>query len=263
MMWIMKMTHLTARIHQCVFLCPIALATSCVALLETKEKSINNTVFPQYWLTTSMYAGPFYDNNTLTLMDHRPFFAIDDVQTSDGFIVYPPNPDRTIPAGSLVKIISVSYPDKKVIDKRPIFSPREHIWVYLLVAKERGRVSIFHEKTHILVVPKSVIAKKQLRGYLARFFSKNDPNYWILKLESHIQNGIFNKHPTLGMKKEHVLATLGPAQKKQFYKKGDYQESQEIWYYPDYFIVMVNNTVNKVKNLSRKISDLEINPHTK
>ena len=126
---------------------------------------------PQYWLTTSMYAGRFYDNDQLKLLDARPFSSISDVETIDGFILTPPKPTNIIPAGTLVKIVDIVYPTELVKLQRPIYSPRDQIWVYLNVAKERGKVSIFHEKIHILVVPKIITEETQMRGYLGRFLS--------------------------------------------------------------------------------------------
>jgi hypothetical protein len=250
------MIHKKARVMRYVltWLGLNSLMSACIALSEAK--TTDNSSFPPYWLTTSMYAGPFYDNDKLNLIDYRIFSAIDDAQTIDGYIVYPPKETQTIPAGSLVKILQISYPDDKSVAKRPIYSPRQQIWIYLKVAKERGLVSIFHEKPYILIIPKSIINKKQLNGYLAKFFSKKNPNEWILTLESHIQDGIFNKKPIVGMKKEQLLATLGPASKKQYKKRSDFREPQEIWHYHNYFIVMVNNVVKNIKVLSHKSGNM-------
>lgn len=235
------------------FLVSIIMATilllSCQSTKEVKFARQDFLNLPTYWLTTTMFAGRFYDNDRANLLDYRPFSAIDDVETLDGFILYPPKPDRIIPAGSLVKIIEVSFPDEQKKLARPLMSPREHIWVYLKVAKERGNVTIFHEHPFVLVVPKSITTELQLRGYLGRFLSKNDPNLWILSLPSHLQDGIFSKRPVIGMKKEHLVAAMGPVLKKQFQSKGDLHDAQEIWHYHNYFVVIVDDMVSRIKAL--------------
>ncbi|HXW60943.1 MAG TPA: hypothetical protein VEK06_05360, partial [Myxococcota bacterium] len=142
---------------------------ACKSVSEPRPSSSGSDKVAQYWLTTSMFAGRFYDNDQLKLMDHRPFSAISDVETVDGFILHPPRPSAIVPAGTLVQIIDISYPGDMDNLKRPIFSPRDHIWVYLKVAKERGKVSLFHEKTYVLVMPKNITNETELRGYLARF----------------------------------------------------------------------------------------------
>jgi hypothetical protein len=225
------------------------LLLGCVTIKSEQNEPNKTEKLPQYWLTISLYSGPFFDDDKLALLDYRPFSAIDDAVTNDGHIFYPPKSSKIIPAGTLIKIVNISYPDDKTMQKRPIYSPRNNIWVYVKVAKERGRVSLFHEQTHVMVIPKTITDESQLKGYLSRFLSNKDPNRWILQLESHIQDGIFNKRPIIGMKKEQVIAALGPALKKQFQKEQDFEPAQDIWHYHDYLIVFIDGAVRKIKNI--------------
>lgn len=225
------------------------LITSCV-LVETKEEPSSDRALPQYWLTVSMFTGPFYDDDKQNLIDYRSFSSIDYVEMLDGKVLYPPRANKTIPAGTLVKIQAVTYPNEETKRKRPLYSPKDNIWVYLRVAKERGNVTIFDEKTHILIIPKTITTEPQLRGYLSRFFSSKDPNRWILQLESSIQDAIFQKRPVIGMNKEQLVTTLGPAIKKQFQKAHDFENAQEIWHYYDYLVVLTDGAVSKINKLS-------------
>lgn len=248
-----------ARLRRWYFLCIVtSLVTlaSCTTLKGEQQPSSKFESLPQYWLTISLYAGRFFDDDKLALLDYRPFFAIDDAKTGDGHIFYPPKETRVIPAGTLVKIIDISYPDEKTTVKRPIYSPRNHIWVYVKVAKERGLVTLFHEQTHVMVMPQNITTETQVRTYLGRFLSAKDPNRWILQLESHIQEGIFHKKPVIGMKKEHIVAALGPAIKKQFQPEEDFEPAQEIWHYHDYFIVFIDGAVRKIKNINIKTGNI-------
>jgi hypothetical protein len=221
---------------------------SCVTL-EKKTVQANSAKSVQYWLTTSMYSGRFYDNPELNLIDYRPFDAINEVETVDGYILYPPKPERMIPAGTLVNIVKISYPDKKL--KRPIFSPQNNIWVYLQIGRERGEVSIFFDKIHVLVLPENITNDGQVRGYLSRLLSKENPNVWILPLPSHMQDAIFTKRPMIGMNKTQLEATLGPPNKMQWQKKTNFQEEKEMWHYHDYYVTLVNGQINRISPLKK------------
>jgi len=240
------------RLRRLIFLA-FALNTligACKTIPDIKPQTSLNEKLPQYWLTTSMHAGRFYDNDQVNLMDCRPFSAIRDVETVDGFVLYPPQATHTIPAGTLVTILDVSHPDDRSKITRPIYSPRDHIWVYLKVAKERGQVSLFRDKPYVLVIPKNITNEAQIRAFLGRFFAVSDPNAWILSLPSYLQNSIFSKRPIAGMKKEHVMAAVGPAIKKQFKRASDDEKEQEIWHYHDYLVTLENGIVSTVRPLS-------------
>jgi hypothetical protein len=230
----------------------IAISLGCTTLSKRDIEPNRLKEFPQYWLTTSVYAGQFYDNARLALVDYRPFSAIDDAQTIDGYTIFPPGATHTIPVGTLVKIVDISYPNDQTKFNRPLYSPRNNIWVSLRIAKERGQVSIFRDKTHILIMPKKITTERQVKGYLARFLSINDPNRWLLQQQSYIQDAIVKKRPAIGMTREHLVAALGPPVKKQYQRKTDVHDAQEIWHYHDYFVVIIDEKVSKFKRLDIK-----------
>lgn len=227
----------------------LIVAPACSSLQFGPTEPTKEDELAQYWLTISLYAGPFYDDLGLTLIDYRPFSVIDDVKTPDGHIIRPPKEVKIIPAGTLIKLVKISYPDEKNIFKRPIYWPKNNILVYVKVAKDRGLVTLFREETHVMILPASLSEEAQVKTYLSRFFSTKDPNLWILQTESYIQDGIFTKTPKIGMRKEQVIASLGPAQKKQYQAENDFEPAQEIWRYHDYLIVFVDNKVNKITRI--------------
>lgn len=241
--------RLTMPFAQCLLGFALLLAMSCVSLkpMATDTKAID--ALPQYWLAASLYAGPFYKNSDLTLMDYRPMSLIDDAKMPDGATIYPPRAERIIEAGTLAQIIKVSYPHTKEALLRPAFSPKDNIWLHMRVAKERGLVSVFWENEHILIVPKEVKTKEQLKGFINSLFSKKDPHLWILSQQRLIQDGIWHKKPVIGMSKRDIKAALGPAHKKQQQKNQGEDTISELWHYPHYFIVFKDNEVVKIKNL--------------
>ncbi len=229
----------------------IALLAGCTSILNPKLDSKPENIPPQYWLKSSLYGGNFYDDNQITLVDCKPFSAISDASTIDGFNLYPPAPNHIIPAGTLVQIEAISYPTGMEKFKRPIYSPRDSIWVYLKVAKERGQVNLFRDKPHVMVIPKNITTEEALKTYLKNYLSLKDPNKWIVKEASFIQEAIWHKRPVIGMNKAQVQAALGPPLKKQFTKEPDEKDQQELWHYDDYFIALKGERVNKVRNLKK------------
>lgn len=214
------------------------LCGSCQLSLRVKDSSKSQERLTQYWLQTSLFAGQFYGDDELTLVDFRPFFAL----KAEG--LSPPLIKRIIPVGTLVKIVRVSHPQKS---PRSEHGPKNNIWVHLLVAKDRGLVSFFEEKEHILVLPSKVRTKEEVKAYLAELLTKKDPNLWLLPLPSHIQAGIFNKRPVFGMGKRELKAALGSPE-KTLNRKVD-GLLQEEWHYPSFFVVLNDKIVSRIRSL--------------
>lgn len=206
---------------------------------------------PQYWLTTTLNAGNFYEDDRYELIDYRPFWVIDDVRGTDGRTIFPKKSERFIPLGTLVQVVDILYPSQKPFTQRPQGAPADNILVMMRVAKERGRVTMFHEKLHVLIVPKSV-KNDEINTYLKRFLSMKDPNRWLLQQQSHLQNNIFIKRPVLGMKRPHLISALGPALKKQIVEGDAYDRPKEIWQYHDYLVTIIDDEVANIVSMTSK-----------
>lgn len=226
----------------------LKLSSSCV----TNRAAVNTDIkeAPAYWLTTSMYAGPFYDDDKQSLLDYRPFAAIDDAETADGYKITPPRHTEVIEAGTLVRVTRVSYPDFKTKLNRPLYSPRQQVWVYFEVAKERGNVTIFHHQPYIMVLPAQIVSEQDVDEYLKNFISDQDPSGWLLTERNHIQKAIWQKRATIGMTEKHLMASLGPPLSRHVKKKTFNDRAEELWQYPDLLIVMQDGHVVKVSDLS-------------
>lgn len=111
-------------------------------------------------------------------------------------------------------------------------------------------VSYFREQEHILVIPSNIGTKVEVKSYLAQILSKKDPNYWLLALPSHIQDGIFSKHPVIGMNQIELLAALGPPIKRQLKKTDDGDD--EDWHYVNYFVGFHDGLVSKALKITTK-----------
>jgi hypothetical protein len=213
------------QLHILITYACVLLLSSCLHTKLEKQSTKALEGLPQYWLTSSLYAGPCPYDKHLILLDSAPFDS-----------------SHIIPAGTLMQIVSVVNNQED--------QAQQNYWVYLKVAKERGQVSIFNEKTHALIIPEYIRSKDDLKKYLANFLSKQDPHTWLLSARTYIQEAIWKKHPVIGMNKRELTAAMGPARKKHDQKNPNTDAPQELWYYSDYFVLLDNNQVTKVKKLS-------------
>ena len=236
------------RSYHLSFFLSILAMSSCTTIGPRPDSKVMDN-HPQYWLTTSMYAGQFYDDDKLMLLDFRPFDAIDYARTIDGYTIYPKPANRIIQAGTKIKLVGIDVPDEQTRWLRPLFSPKEHIWVYLKVAKEHGEVNIFEEKEFILIPPKHIKTRQQINQYLSDFLSTKNPNTWILKEPTHIRDAIYGKRPVMGMNPRQLRATLGPALSRQYPNDKDTADPVELWHYDNYFVVFKDDHIIKLSQL--------------
>ncbi len=228
----------------------LALLMGCATLKneKTAQRPIEGQ---QYWLKASLYAGDFYDDNRTVLMDYRPFFAITDAQTRDGYTIYPHNPTHIIPAGTLLEVTAISFPKNQSVIKRPLFSAKKNVWVFFRVARERGRVNLFEPKPHVLMLPNHIKSADDVKKALTKILSKDDPNPWLLTQTSPVQKGIFLKRPALGMNQQQLRAALGPPESISK-EKTSLGKTKELWNFYDYFAVLEDDQVVSIENLTRK-----------
>jgi hypothetical protein len=198
-----------------------------------------------------MYAGDFYDDSGMRLLDPRPFSAINDAETLDGLTLFPPKPNQIIPAGTLVDIYALRAPSTLEKFRRPIYSARENIWLLMRVAQERGKVNIFYPKPYVMLLPKKIKNTEETALFLKDFFAKSDPNIWILGELNAVQQAIWLKKPIIGMDKRALRASLGPALEIRIEKSAETNTPKEIWHYHDYYIVIEHEKISKIKLLTK------------
>lgn len=234
-----------------MFAFSLCLLSAC-NLLNSFTKSNPPAPSARFWLKTSLYAGDFYDDNRTVLIDHRPFSALADAKTWDDYTIYPHHPTHIITVGTQIEITAISYPESQSSMKRPLFSPKNNVWVFFKVAKERGLVSIFEHKPHVMMLPSSIKTPQEVKKYLGELLTKHDPTPWLLNQESHFQQGILLKRPSIGMSPRHVQATLGPPESKTETFDGS-GIATEVWSYPSHFMVFKDDAVVTIKNLTSPI----------
>lgn len=233
------------------FICFILLLVSGCVSINT-NKNISDMDGQVYWLNQSIFSGSFYGYPKINLIDSRPFKYINDAKTVDNLVIYLKNETEIVPLGTMVKIERIEYPTFINLLKRPIYSPRDNIWVYLKIGKRRGQTNIFREKDFILLIPKKISDDAAVKKYLENFLTKEDPNPWVLTQREYIQKAIWDKKPVLGMNKKQLSAALGTPLKIEFIKKDSAFTGDEVWHYHQNIVIFEDEKIIKISSISSK-----------
>ena len=194
----------------------LSCATTTQIIAQDRNSINNNYLSNTFFLKTSLYGGQFYDDDRFRLAHAKPFDQISDLTTLDGHVITPLPSDEIISVGTKVKIKNIEWPLGSVRFRRPLYSPRDKIWVILRVALERGNITFEREKDYILLAPDYLKNRQEFDAWFKSYFTKDNTNDWVLSLNTEIRNGILSKKAKKGMTYQELLATLGaPDQLKE------------------------------------------------
>ena len=112
-----------------------------------------------YYLKQSVYFGPFYDDAKRFLLDPHQFKDLRLMTAPDGDLIIPPPAKGIIPAGTLVKVLDISFASSAQIVSRPLFTPRYNTWLILKVARFAGDAKVFRQGEFIYVLPTTATSR--------------------------------------------------------------------------------------------------------
>lgn len=242
-------------LDKCKGVIAILLFSSCVHQMEISRQAVREVdelaKGKSFWLKQSLFAGTFYDDDRYFLLNPRPFDEIDYVKMPDGATVLPPAATHIIPVGTKVTVSAVEWPDWQNYLNRPIFTPRHLIWVKMKVAKERGQVSLMHDKTFIMLVPFEGGHTELFAGWFKGIFSDKDTNPWLLRHKPEITKAILEKKAVAGMSKEALIASMGdPNTWSREFSDEAAKTIKEIANYEKQVVVIENGVVSKIQALT-------------
>ena len=162
------------------------------------------------FLRQSLYVGQFYDDDRYKLVHPRKLEELTYLQTIEGDAIAPPPAEGIIPAGTRVRVESIEWPTGDVVFRRPLYTPRYTTWVFLRVARERGReITVERDDRHILLLPGGISDEDTFDEWFDASLTEDDPNPWLLSLPEDQQNGIALKRAIKGMSYDALTAALG------------------------------------------------------
>lgn len=110
-------------------------ATAQVAIPPTQvadlERSLNGD---QRFLRVSMFLTPFFGDATKRLLTPVAPELVRLLEGPDGQPISPGPVERTLPAGTAVRILEVEFPTAWVMTERVLYTPRSLVWVWVEVA---------------------------------------------------------------------------------------------------------------------------------
>lgn len=162
-----------------------------------------------YWLQQSMYVGQFYDDDRYRLLDPHRFEQISYLRTAEGDVLAPPPADGILPAGTRVRVERVAFPTGDNVFRRPLYTPRYTTWVYLRVARDRGDITLEHDRRHVLLLPAFLSDQPSFDQWFDAVLSDDDPNPRIRALSDEHRRGVDTKTPMEGMTYETLTMAMG------------------------------------------------------
>lgn len=211
----------------------LLLLTNCKTFLQPQTKSLGFL-----WLNSSMYAGDFCHKENIKLLSLNSFAYLQNMENFPKNSNCHAKQEEIIKIGTKIEIVDLVHDNKLDIS-----------YLLLKIAKERGNVNFFKNNSYIFIIPKSLTSKFATKEYLNNYFSKNDPNKWLILEKEEIQKAIFNKYPIFGMNKEQLKAALGLPTNIEKMQKSSIQEEQEIWSYLEYLIIFEKKQIVKITKI--------------
>lgn len=220
--------------------------------------SVENTIsnrYPQksYWLKQSFFTGSFYDDDRFRLADSHSFESLEYLQTPDNDIILPPPSDEIIAANTIVTIEKIEWPQGFQLITRPLFTPRYHPWVYFKLHQTASPIQLKEDKTHILVVPKSIRNEHEFSQWFAQLFSHADQNSWLSTVPPASRRGIQEKNPVIGMDLQSLEAALGtPDSVRTIDADPGNQYTKELAIFNKLAITLENGLVSEIDTHSER-----------
>jgi hypothetical protein len=173
-------------------------------LIETKlEGSLR-------FLHQSMFAGSFYDDDRYRLLHPRRFEELTYLLDAEGQPIAPPAASEVVPVGTRVRIEEIEWATGDEIFRRPLYTPRYTTWVWLRVARDRGReASIERDERYILLLPGGITDAATFDQWLDASISAEDPNPWLLSLGDAERAAVLQKRAVVGMDYRTLTAAMG------------------------------------------------------
>jgi hypothetical protein len=162
------------------------------------------------FLGQSMFEGDFYDDNRYRLLHPRRFEELTYLLDAEGTPITPPPATGVVPVGTRVRVEKIDWPTGDAIFTRPLYTPRHTTWVWLRVARDRGReATIERDERYILLLPGGITDAATFDLWLDAALRTDDPNPWLLSLPEPQQQAVLNKQVLVGMDYRTLTAAKG------------------------------------------------------
>ena len=186
-------------------------ATAQIAVAPVEAARLERSLAGQTrFLRVSMYSTPFFKDSTRSLLTALPPEEVDLLDNPDGSPVSPGRVERTVAAGTRVRIRQLEFPSATVMAQRVLFTPRTLAWVYLDVAGAPKDAP-----PSVLVLRPGLTSAQDVLAELERYVSTEDPSPLLGTFSEAVRDAIKMKTATAEMSADALEMAWGyPAQKR-------------------------------------------------
>ncbi|MFY2562744.1 hypothetical protein ACN469_34445 [Corallococcus terminator] len=178
----------------------------------------------EQYLRVSGNVTPFFGDGSKRLLTP---YAPDDVRLLDDSKGKPINPgavERTLPAGTKLRITKVEFPTAWVVAERVLYTPRTWPWVYLA---EDGKPDA---PPLVLVLPPNLEQPNDFRAEVEKYLTPQNPKAQLEALAPPVRDAVREKRLVANMSADAVRMAWGPPELVRRTLEGT--AKNEEWTYP-------------------------------
>ena len=185
--------------------------TAQVAIPPTQvadlERSLNGD---QRFLRVSMFVTPFFGDATKRLVTPVSPELVRLLEGANGKPIKPGAVERTLPAGTAVRINKVEFPSAWVMTERVLYTPRTLVWLYLEVAGAPPR-----SPPYVLVLRPGLKSDQEFLAELERHLTREDQGKRLESFSDGVREAIRTKSAVVEMPAEALEMAWGFPQSKK------------------------------------------------
>jgi len=201
--------------------------TAQVAIPPTQvsqlERQLNGE---QRFLRVSMYVTPFYGDATKRLVTPVAPELVRYLDDTGGKPLNPGPVERTLPAGTAVRIMKVEFPSAWVMTERVLYTPRTLVWVYLDVAGTPKQAP-----PYVLVLRPGLKTDQEFLAELERHLSREDQARRLETFSEAVREAVRTKAALVDMPAEALEMAWGYPESKKIELVG--AQRKETWRWAD------------------------------
>jgi hypothetical protein len=193
------------------------------------------------YLKVSFFATPFFGDATKKLLTDVPPDQVRLLEQPNGTPINPGAVEATFPAGTLVRIKALEFPDALATD-RVLMTPRTVPWVFLDVAGTPRDAP-----PYVLVLRQGIQDDRELNAEVDRYLAREDPKAKLTGFSEVVQNAIAAKKAVIDMPAEALEMAWGYPERRVLAFEGDKKKETWIWAGEQRQAVLLDGRVAEVR----------------
>jgi hypothetical protein len=194
------------------------------------------------YLKVSFYATPFFGDATKKLLTDVPPEQVRLLEEPNGSPINPGPAEATFPAGTVVRIKGLEFPDAVAVTERVLMTPRTVPWVFLDVAGTPKDAP-----PYVLVLRQGIVDDRELNAEVDRYLAREDPKLKLQGFSEVVQSAIAAKKAVIDMPAEALEMAWGYPERRVLAFEGDKKKETWIWAGEQRSAVLLDGRVAEVR----------------